>query len=79
MFCPLNSCIIKRSRASERSDQVIKDNFHRSKFLIPVTNASTGEVYATTSCSGPYFYVWPVRLHILEPDRVLVLIAAVEE
>jgi len=36
-------------------------------------------VYATTSCSGPYFYVWPVRLHILEPDRVLVLIAAVEE
>jgi len=36
-------------------------------------------VYVTTSCSGPYSYVWPVRLHFLEPDRVLVLIAAVEE
>jgi len=25
---------------------VIKDDFHRSKFLIPVANASTGDVYA---------------------------------
>jgi len=47
-FCPLNSRRIKRSRASERSDQAIKDNFHQSRFLIPVTNASTGNVYVTT-------------------------------
>ena len=40
--------IIKRSRASERNDQAIKDDFHRSKFLIPVANASTGDVYVTT-------------------------------
>ena len=50
-ICPLNSCRIKRSRASERSDQAIKDDFHRSRFLIPVANASTGEVYVTTPCS----------------------------
>jgi len=47
-FCPLNSRRIKRSRASERSDQAIKDDFHRSRFLIPVANASTGDVYVTT-------------------------------
>ena len=52
-FCPLNSRRIKRSRASERSDQAIKDDFHRSKFLIPVANASTGDVYVTTPCSSP--------------------------
>jgi len=44
--------IIKRSRASERSYQAIKDDFHRSKFLIPVANASTGDVYMTTPCSS---------------------------
>ena len=44
--------IIKRSRASEQSDQAIKDDFHGSKFLIPVTNASTGNVYVTTPCSS---------------------------
>jgi len=51
-FCPLNSHRIKRSRASEQSDQAIKDDFHRSKFLIPVANASTGDVYVTTPCSS---------------------------
>ena len=49
-FCPLNSRRIKRSRASERSDQAIKDDFYRSRFLIPVANASTGELYVTTPC-----------------------------
>ena len=44
--------IIKRSRASERSDQVIKDDFHRSKFLIPIANDSTGDVYVTTPSSS---------------------------
>jgi len=39
------------SRASERSE-AIKDDFHRAKFLIPVTNASTGDVYVTTPCSS---------------------------
>ena len=42
----------ERSRASERSDQAIKDDFHRSKFLIPVANASTGDVFVTTPCSS---------------------------
>jgi len=50
-FCPWNSRRIKRSRASKRSDQAIKDDFHRSKFLIPVANASTCDVYVTTPCS----------------------------
>ena len=49
-FCPLNSRKIKRSRASERSDQAIKDDFHRSRFLIAVANASTGDAYVTTPC-----------------------------
>ena len=35
MFCPLNSHRIKRSRASEWSYQMIKDDFHWSSFLIP--------------------------------------------
>ena len=50
-FCPLNSRRIKRSRASERSDQAIKDDFYRSRFLIPVANASTGDVYVTAPWS----------------------------
>jgi len=50
-FCPLNSRRIKRSRASEQSDQAIKDDFHRSRFLIPVANTSTGELYVTTPCT----------------------------
>ena len=41
------SYTIKRS-----SDQAIKDDFHPSKFLIPVANASTGDVYVTTPCSS---------------------------
>ena len=51
-FCPLNSRRIKRSRASERSNQAIKDDFHCSTFLIPVANTSTGDidVYVTTPC-----------------------------
>jgi len=32
----------------ERSDQAIKDDFHQSRFLITVTNASTGDTYVTT-------------------------------
>jgi len=44
----LNSHKIKRSRALERNDQVIKDDFHRSRFLIVVANASMGDVYVTT-------------------------------
>jgi len=47
----LNSRRIKRSRASEQSDQAIKDDFHRSRFLIPVANASTADVYVTTPCN----------------------------
>ena len=43
---------IKRSRASEQSDRAIKDDFHRSKFLIPVANASTGDLHVTTPCSS---------------------------
>jgi len=33
-------------------NQAIKDDFHRSKFLIPVSSASTGDVYVTTPCSS---------------------------
>jgi len=44
--------IIKRSRTSEWSDQVIKDDFHRSKFLNPVANTSTGDMYVTTPYSS---------------------------
>ena len=50
MFSPLNSRKFKRSRASERSDQAIKDDFHRSRFLIMVANASMGDAYVTTPC-----------------------------
>jgi len=39
----------KRSKASERSDQAIKDDFHQSKFLITVASASPGDVYMTTT------------------------------
>jgi len=49
-FCPLDSPRIEQSRASEWSDQAIKDDFHRSRFLIPVTNASTGDMYVTNPC-----------------------------
>jgi len=42
-FCPLNSHKIKQSRASEWSDQAIKDDSYRSTFLIPVANASIGD------------------------------------
>jgi len=48
MFCPLNSRKIKRSRASERSDQALKDDFHRSRFLIAVATPSMGNTYVTT-------------------------------
>ena len=51
MFCPLNSHKIKRSRALEQSDQVIKDDFHQSRFLIVVANASAGNAYVTTPCA----------------------------
>ena len=47
MFCPLNCRRIKRSRALEWSDQAIKNDFHRPIFLIPVANASTGDVDVT--------------------------------
>jgi len=50
MYCPLNYRKIKQSRASKWSDQAIKDDFHRSRFLIPVANASTGNTYVTTPC-----------------------------
>jgi len=30
----------------------MKDDFHRSKSLIPVANASTGDVNVTTPCSS---------------------------
>ena len=56
-LCPLNSRRMKHSRASERSDQAIEDDFHQSKFLIPVANASTGDVYVTTPCISYYLYV----------------------
>jgi len=48
MFGPLNSHKIKRSRASEWSDQAIKNDFHRSRILITVANASMGDAYVTT-------------------------------
>ena len=37
-------CTIKRSRGAEGDDQAIKDDFCRSRFLIPVANASTGDI-----------------------------------
>ena len=49
-FFLLNSCRIKQSRALERSNQAIKDDFRWSRFLIPVANTSTGDVYVTTPC-----------------------------
>ena len=53
-LCPLNSRKIKRSRASEWSDQAIKDDFHWSRFLIAVTNTSTGDAYVTTPWGTNY-------------------------
>jgi len=51
MFCPLNSHKIKQSRASERNDQAIKNDFYRSRFLIPVANDSIGDaMHVTTPC-----------------------------
>ena len=41
---------IKRSRSAEGSNQAIKANFCRSKFLIPVANASVGDIQVTTPC-----------------------------
>jgi len=41
-FEPQNNQAIK---SFCRDDQVIKDNFHRSRFLILVTNASRGNTY----------------------------------
>jgi len=46
LLLSLNSCRIKRSRTSD--DQVIKGDFHWSRFLILVANASTGDMYVTT-------------------------------
>jgi len=43
-FGPLNSLKIKRSRALELSNQAINGDFHGSSFLIPVANASTGDM-----------------------------------
>jgi len=43
-FVPLNSLKIKRSRALELSNQAINGDFHESKFLIPVANASMGDM-----------------------------------
>ena len=63
-FCPSNSRRIKQSRASEWSNQAIKDDFHWSRFLIPVTNASTGDMYVTTPwCRGR---VWRLRTTLHE-------------
>ena len=36
---------IKQSRAMDGNDQAIKDDLHRSRFLIPVTNTSMGDMY----------------------------------
>jgi len=47
-FCPLNSCKIMQSRASEQSNQAIKDDFHQSRFLILVANAYTDDSYVAT-------------------------------
>ena len=62
MFSPFNSHRIKRSRASEWSDQAIKDDFHRSRFLILVANASTGDVYViapwAASCHYHFCQYW---------------------
>jgi len=64
MFCPLNSHRIKRSRVSERSYQIIKDDFHRSRFLILVANASTGHVYVITPSSQ-----LSISSHVLQHNR----------
>jgi len=66
-FCPLNSRIIKRSRALEQSDQAIKDQFCRSRFLIPVANASTGDVNVTTPCCTLHLYSRSQPLPSLDP------------
>jgi len=46
-LCPLNPC---NSRPSEGNHQAIKDNFCRLRVLILVSNTSSGDTYATTSC-----------------------------
>ena len=53
-FCPLNSRKIKRSRASERSDQAIKDDFHWS---IKILDHGHKRFYRRRVCDYP--------LHIL--------------
>ena len=40
--------MIKRSRSTEGSNQAMKDDFFRSRFLIPVANASIGDIQVTT-------------------------------
>jgi len=52
-FCPLNSRRIKRSRASERSDQAIKDDFHRSKTLLRCERVIRAAVFrAPPTCTA---------------------------
>ena len=61
-FCPLNLCKIKQSRA-ERSNPSIQDDYHRSSFLILVTNISMGNIYmqVTTPC---FSFRWvSLKLH----------------
>ena len=48
-FCTIAQCICASSTQNV-NDQAIKDNFCRLKILIPVANASAGDMYATTSC-----------------------------
>ena len=43
LWTPLNQAI----KSLEQSNQVIKDGFHRSRFLLPVANTSTGDTYVT--------------------------------
>ena len=64
-FCPLNSRRIKQSRTLEQSDQAIKDDFHRSRFLVPVANAFTGNMYVTTPWPWPRRDYW-IKLAMLE-------------
>ena len=46
------SAFVVQSSDPEPRNGAIKDDFHRSKFLIPVANASTGDVYVTTPCTS---------------------------
>ena len=68
---------------SEQSDQAIKDDFHRSKFLIPVANASTGDVYVTTLCSSCMMACMPsvtIPLHdwMIVPRTTAVILKQVD-